>query len=442
MPLPPLVEPGTELLGEDRERYARHVLVPALGSVGQRRLLNARVCVVGAGGLGSPALLYLAGAGVGTIGIVDDDLVDLTNLQRQVIHDTPAVGTPKAASAAARVRALNPGITVVEHPERLTADNARVIFSGYDLVVDATDNFPTRYVVNDACAELGLPFVWAAIYRTDAQLSLFWKNPRTSTRQATADAATTPRDRAAGVDLRDLFPAPPDPTQVPSCADAGVLGPLCGQLGSMMAIEVVKLVCGVGEPLLGRVLFIDTLASTIAELPLRPRTPEHAIGSAAGDATAAAADGAGTASDEPTDTTGGAAPDTAGGAGSRSRVVTGTAGRATTGVSASIDVPTMTAAELARRLAEGHAITLIDVREPEETDLGMIAGARTIPLARFLAHVPEPAPGEDVVLYCKAGIRSSRAAAALLGAGRGRVWSLDGGILAWRDEIDPSLPRY
>ncbi len=382
MPLPPLVDPAPPLTPAERERYARHVLVPAIGDAGQRRLRAARVLVIGAGGLGSPVLLYLAAAGVGTLGLVDDDAVDLTNLQRQVIHDTAAVGTPKVASAAARVRALNPGVTVTEHAERLTASNAHDLLGGYDLVVDATDNFPTRYVVNDACAALGLPFVWAAIYRTDAQVSLFWKNPPAG--------ADTP-----GVDLRDIFPAPPDPALVPSCGDAGVLGALCGQVGSMMAIEAVKLLCGVGRPLLGRVLFLDTLATTITELPLRPRADD------------------------------GTPPASSAGASGEPPVV-----------------PEISPRELASLLDAGRAPRLIDVREPAECDLGMLPGATAMPLAGFLADPPDVAPGEEVVVYCKGGVRSARAAKALLARGPARVRSLAGGILAWRDEVDPSLPRY
>ena len=253
--------PGAPLTAAQRHRYARHLLIPDLGDAGQRRLLAARVLVMGAGGLGSPALLYLAAAGVGHLTIVDDDVVDLTNLQRQVIHDTAGVGTPKAGSAAARVRALNPDVEVGERPVRLTRDNAVDLLRGHDLVLDGTDNFPTRYVVNDACAELGLPLVWASVYRTQAQVSVFWKNP--------------PGD-AAGVDLRDLFPVLPDPATVPSCGDAGVLGALTGQVGSMMVTEAIKLICGIGRPLLGRVAFLDVLDGRQFEIPLAPRTEEFA----------------------------------------------------------------------------------------------------------------------------------------------------------------------
>lgn len=218
------------------------------------------MAVLGAGGLGAPALLYLAAAGVGRLTIIDDDVVDVTNLQRQVIHPDASVGRPKIESAAEAVRALNPSVEVVTHGVRLTLSNAADLFGDADLVLDGTDNFETRYAVNDACAALGLPYVWASVYRTQAQVSLFW---------------SAPPEPFEGVDLRDLFPVPPAPGTVPSCGDAGVLGALTGQVGSLMAAEAVKLICGVGEPLLGRVVFLDLLATTMTQIPLRPAPRRH-----------------------------------------------------------------------------------------------------------------------------------------------------------------------
>ncbi len=251
----PLRAPGPELTDAQRRRYARHLTIPEIGEVGQRRLCAARVCVVGAGGLGSPALLYLAAAGVGTLGIVDDDLVDVSNLQRQVLHDEASVGEPKTASAAARLTGLDSGVSVVEHRLRLTAENAPGIFDGYDLVLDATDNFAARYVINDACAAVGVPDVWAAVFRTMAQVSVFWP------------AAGAPQ-------LRDLFPTEPDAATHAEVIGAGVLGAMTGQVGAMMATEAIKLITGAGEPLLGRVLFLDVLGARLAEVPLASRDTE------------------------------------------------------------------------------------------------------------------------------------------------------------------------
>ena len=377
--LPPLVAPGAPLTAAQRHRYARHLLIPDVGDAGQRRLLAARVLVMGAGGLGSPALLYLAAAGVGHLTIVDDDVVDLTNLQRQVIHDSAAVGTPKVASAAARVRALNLDVEVTERPQRLTRDNALHLLRGHDLVLDGTDNFPTRYVVNDACAELGIPLVWASVYRTQAQVSVFWKNPPTD---------------AVGVDLRDLFPVPPDPATVPSCGDAGVLGALTGQVGSMMATEAIKLICGIGEPLLGRVAFLDVLGGRQFEIPLHPRTEDFP-------------------EDDPEDA-----------------------------YCQLPDIPSVSARALAAELASPTPPVVIDVREPAEVALVAIPGTLHVPLADFLAGPPAFDPDADVVVCCKGGTRAERAAAALTASGHRRVRTLTGGVLAWIDDVDPDLPRY
>ncbi|MFC4554579.1 molybdopterin-synthase adenylyltransferase MoeB [Georgenia faecalis] len=390
MSLPALVESGPPLRRDQVERYSRHLLLDALGEVGQRRLLAARVLVVGAGGLGSPALLYLAAAGVGRLGIVDDDDVDASNLQRQVIHGAADVGRAKVDSAADRLAALNPDVEVVRHRVRLAAGNAAAIVAGYDLVLDGTDNFATRYLVDDTCAALGVPLVWGSILRFDAQVSVFWSRPSGG---------------AAPVTLRDLFPAPPPPGTTPSCAQAGVLGALCGQVGALMATEAVKLLTGTGEPLLGRVAVLDALAARWSEVPLRPggrrreRTDEAPAEPAA--------------------------------------------------------VPTLSATALAARLAArergADAVVLLDVREAAERTIAVIPGAVHVPLAAVLADpagvareldaAPDNGTAADVVVHCRSGERSTLAARALAAAGVPAL-SLSGGILAWARDVDLSLPIY
>ncbi|HQD60387.1 MAG TPA: ThiF family adenylyltransferase [Propioniciclava tarda] len=253
MDLPlPLVSPGPELSDAERYRYARHLTIPEIGELGQRRLRNARVLSIGAGGLGSPALLYLAAAGVGTLGIVDSDVVEIHNLQRQVLHDEASVGVAKTTSASARLTGIDSGVRVVEHLVRLDAENAPGIFADYDVVLDCTDNFAARYVINDACVALGLPEVWAAVFRTSAQVSVFWSG-------------------VGGPQLRDLFPEVPDASANAEVIGAGVLGAMTGQVGAMMAAEAIKLITGAGEPLVGRVAYLDVLGARIHEIPLRPR---------------------------------------------------------------------------------------------------------------------------------------------------------------------------
>jgi adenylyltransferase/sulfurtransferase len=260
MKLAPLVAPGPVLSAGDAERFARHMPIAGLGELGQRRLRAARICVVGAGGLGSPALLYLAAAGVGTLGVVDADSVEVVNLQRQVLHSTAGIGRPKALSAASRIGELDPEISVVVHQERLDADNAARILSGYDLVVDAVDNFPTRYLISDTCARLGIPVVWGAVLVTRAQVSVFWSAPRSLDGDV------------PGITLRDLHPEPPAPETWVTAAQVGVLGAMCGQVGALMANEAIKLVVGAGEPLFGRLLYLDTMSATVSEVPIRPRS--------------------------------------------------------------------------------------------------------------------------------------------------------------------------
>ncbi|WP_149205304.1 ThiF family adenylyltransferase [Actinotalea subterranea] len=405
-PVPPLVEPGPPLTRVEVERWSRHLLLPQVGEEGQRRLRNARVCVVGAGGLGAPVLLYLAAAGVGRLGVVDADAVELSNLQRQVVHGRDDVGRAKVDSARDAVHALDPGVDVVTHHVRLGTENVDAVLAGYDLVIDGTDNFPTRYLVNDACVRLGLPEVWGSIFRFDAQVAVFWGAPP-------AGSGVAP------VQLRDLFPAPPPAGSVPSCAEGGVLGALCGQVGSLMATEAVKLLTGAGEPLLGRVLVLDALAARWTEVPLVGRP----AGAWAGTETPVQA--CATRAD------GGDGDDGRGGAGGAgSEVVRTTTARAL-------------ADRLAVRAGGGDDFVLVDVREPGERSIVSIPGAVGVPLARVLdgsglADLPRDLP---LVVHCRSGVRSEQAARALASAGFDAT-SLAGGVLAWVADVDPSLPTY
>ncbi|KUG52083.1 molybdopterin biosynthesis-like protein MoeZ [Kocuria rosea subsp. polaris] len=394
MDLPPLVEPAPELTDAELRRYARHLTVPEIGEQGQRRLKNARVLCVGAGGLGSPALLYLAAAGVGTLGVVDDDVVEASNLQRQVVHGGSTLGAAKTASAAARIADLNPLVHVVEHRERLTAANAEEVLAGYDLVLDGTDNFGTRYLVSDACELTGLPHVWGSILRFDGQYSVFWG--------------------AHGPTYRDLYPVPPAPGTVPSCAEAGVLGVLPGLLGTAMAVEAVKLVTGIGTTMLGRVATYDALSARWWEIPLAPTPGRAPVTSLAPGTAGTGADGGAPACPAP-------APE---------------------------HVPTVTAPELAALLAareRGAAdFELVDVREPYEARLAAIPGSRLVPLGQFesgeaLARI---APDRRVLLHCKAGARSERALRLLVASGHRDVAHLEGGVLAWIEQVDPSQQPY
>lgn len=374
-----LVEPVAELTPEQLTRYSRHLLLPGIGLEGQRRLVNARVAVVGAGGLGSPALVYLAAAGVGHLTVIDNDVVDLTNLQRQVIHRSGDVGSPKVDSAVRAVAELNPEVSVSVVRERLTEQTADSVLAGHHLVLDGTDNFETRYVVNDACQRLGLPLVWAAVLRFNAQISTF------------LPAQWVGKESA--VQLRDLFPVPPRPEDVPSCAEAGVLGAMVGQVGSIMAGEAVKLITGTGEPLAGRVLLLDALTQRTREVPLR-------------------AGGAGVPRNLPE-------------AGESREVVV---------------LPEMSPRQVQEQQAE---LEVLDVREPGEHAMGIVPGARTVPVGEVLAWEDLGAVGErPLVIYCKAGPRAGRAARHLVHLGHPDVRVMTGGILGWIDEVDPSLPRY
>ena len=352
-----------DLSAADVTRYSRQIVLPELGVAGQQRLAAARVLVIGAGGLGSPALLYLAAAGVGTLGIADHDSVEESNLHRQVIHPTAAVGSLKTTSAAAAIAALNPGVRVVTHQLRLDESNVDGVLAGYDVVLDGTDNFPTRYLVNDACVRAGIPLVWASVLGFAAQVAVFWP------------AAP------GGVQLRDLFPAPPAPGTVPSCAEAGVIGAVCGQVGSIMAGEAIKLVAGIGRPLLGRVLVIDMLDGRWDEVPLLP-----AGGPAAAPSSSAVA----------------------------------------------CDLPRVTAAELAPPAdLAADGVLLLDVREPAEFAGLHLAGSLNVPLAQVLAdeQLSLP-PHRSIVVVCRSGRRAEVAAAALQARGLRDVQVLEGGLLA------------
>jgi adenylyltransferase/sulfurtransferase len=400
--LPPLVEMGPPLTPSEVRRYSRHLLMPQIGEAGQRRLRNARVCVVGAGGLGSPVLLYLAAAGVGRLGIVDDDCVDESNLQRQIIHGLADVGRPKVDSALEALRRIDPDLDVVVHPVRLSPDNADEVLAGYDLVVDGTDNFPTRYLINDACVRLGLPLVWGSVFQFDAQVSVFWGRPP-------AESGATP------VQLRDLFPTAPPPGSVPSCAEGGVLGALCGQVGAVMATEAVKLITGSGAVLLGRVLVLDGLAARWTEIPLLGGVVRLPGDSESADYLDHCEIGGGSS---------------------------------TVAAKPEPMVATLTARQLRDRLAEraasGAQWLLVDVREPGERAIVTIPGAVAVPLGTILdgsglGSIPRDRP---IVLYCRSGVRSEQAALSLLAAGYGEVSHLAGGVLGWITDVDPELTRY
>ncbi|MFD4357605.1 adenylyltransferase/sulfurtransferase MoeZ [Nocardia sp. NPDC058518] len=387
--LPPLVESAAELTKDEIARYSRHLIIPDLGVDGQKRLKNAKVLVIGAGGLGSPALLYLAAAGVGTLGIVEFDEVDASNLQRQIIHGESDIGRPKADSARDSILEINSGIDVRLHKIRLEPENAVELFAEYDLIVDGTDNFATRYLVNDAAVLAGKPYVWGSIYRFEGQVSVFWED--------------APDGR--GINYRDLYPEAPPPGMVPSCAEGGVLGVLCASIGSVMVTEAIKLITGIGETLLGRLMVYDALDMNYRTIKLR-RDPQREPITELIDYDAFC----GVVSEE----------GTAAAAGS-----------------------TITAAEL-KDLLDADKVELIDVREPVEWDIVHIAGATLIPKDRILSGeaLSELPQNKPIVLHCKTGIRSAEALAALKRAGFADATHLQGGVVAWAKQVDPSLPVY
>jgi len=385
-----LGRPTSELPGLSQEeilRYGRHLIIPDVGLTGQRRLKDAKVLMIGAGGLGSPVGLYLAAAGVGTLGIVEFDTVDASNLQRQILHGTKDVGRKKLDSATDRIHDVNPNVKVVGHDVRFDASNALDLIRGYDLVVDGTDNFAARYLTNDACVLLGKPNVYGSIFRFEGQASVF----------CTAD----------GPCFRCLHRDPPPPGAIPSCAEGGVLGVLPGLIGTVQATEAVKLITGIGQPLVGRLLLVDALQAGFRTVKLR-RDPDCP---ACGKRTI-------TSLVEYTE-------------------LCGIARHAD-----DADVPVIEPAELERRLQGGEPLDLIDVREPNEWEIGRIEGARLAPLDTILETLATVDLQRDVVVYCKAGVRSAKAVRQLKAAGFTRVWNLAGGIDRWSAEVDPSIPRY
>ena len=405
MALPPLVEPSAPLSVEEIERYARHVLIPDVGMLGQRRLKNARVLVVGAGGLGSPALMYLAAAGVGTIGVVDDDVVELSNLQRQVVHGVTDVGRLKTESGAQRLASLNPLVDVVRHDVRIDPTNALQMIADYDLVLDGTDNFPTRYLLNDACVLLGKPHVWGSIYRFDGQTSIWWARH--------------------GPCYRCVFPEPPPAGLVPSCAEGGVLGVLCAAVGSIQAAEAVKLIVGIGDPLVGRLMVHDALRQSWDVLTVH-RNPDCVV-----------------CGECPTITE---LVDYQDFCGMTPPAVEGMPG-ASDPAAARSGVPQISALGLADLLSGpggASGVLMVDVRGSAERSIAGIPGARAIHLDEFRsgAAVSQIPFDQAVVIFCRAGVRSQEAARILIEAGHRDVRSLQGGVLAWVRDVDPTQPGY
>lgn len=384
--VPPVV-PAQDLDSNEILRYSRHLILPEFGLEAQRKLKGSSVLLVGAGGLGSPLGLYLAAAGVGRIGIVDFDVVDATNLQRQVIHGTADIGRPKLASARDRIHDLNPNVHVEAYETRLTSANALDIAAGYDVLVDGTDNFPTRYLVNDASVLLGKPNVYGSIFRFEGQASVL----------ATPD----------GPCYRCLFREPPPPGLVPSCAEGGVLGVLPGLVGVIQATETIKLLTGIGDPLIGRLLLIDALAMKFRTLKLHRDPLCPACGTREIQVLQDYEQFCGIGSEpEP------------------------------------VGLAEILPVELQQRIAAGHDLDIIDVREPQEWALGRIPGARLVPLGTLASALGSLDGAREVVVYCKGGVRSARAARQLQAAGFRRVANLTGGILRWSQEVDPSIPQY
>ncbi len=376
------------------ERYSRHLIMPDVGMDGQLKLKAARVLCIGAGGLGSPVAMYLAAAGVGRIGLVDFDVVDYSNLQRQVIHGTPDVGRPKLDSARDRMLAINPEITVEAHSLALSSDNAFDVLKGYDIVVDGTDNFPTRYLVNDACVLLGIPNVYGSISQFEGQASVF---------------ATK-----GGPCYRCLYPEPPPPGLVPSCAEGGVLGILPGVIGTIQATEAVKLIIGVGEPLINRFMLYDALRMKFRELKLR-RDPECPV-----------------CGDNPTVTE----------LIDYDQFCGITPVAAASKEEASQSTADATVEELKARLDKKDGVFVLDVREPAEFQICRIPESILIPLSALPSRLAELEGRSEMIVHCKSGVRSAKAVKLLHEAGFSNAKNLRGGILAWIDKIDPSLPKY
>ena len=393
MKIPPLVSPGPALTVDEVRRYSRHLIIPDLAMAGQQRLMNAKVLCVGAGGLGSPALMYLAAAGVGTIGIVEFDTVDESNLQRQIIHGQSDIGKSKALSAKEKIAEINPFVNVITHELRLDTSNVMEIFSQYDIIVDGTDNFATRYLVNDACVLLKKPYVWGSIYRFDGQASVFWAE--------------------YGPCYRCLYPEPPPPGMVPSCAEGGVLGVLCASIGSIQTTEAIKVITGIGEPLIGSLMIYDALEMSYRKIKVR-KDPNCPL-----------------CGDNPTQKA--LLPD-----------YEAFCGVLTDAAEMAVKDSTISVTTLKEKMDSHEKFFLIDVREPSEWDIVKIPGATLIPKQGFidgsaLATLPQDRP---IILHCKSGFRSAECLAVLKNAGFSDATHVSGGVVAWVKQIDPSLPIY
>jgi adenylyltransferase/sulfurtransferase len=383
---------NVELSHEEIRRYSRHLLMPEVGLEGQKKLKAASVLIVGTGGLGSPVSMYLAAAGGGRIGLVDHDVVDYTNLQRQIVHGTSSLGQDKVVSARNRLLDINPDIRVDAYHELLTSKNAFRIAEPYGLILDGTDNFPTRYLINDLCVLTGKPNVYGSIFRFEGQVSVFWAK--------------------RGPCYRCLFPDPPPPGMVPTCAEGGVFGVMPGTIGTLQATEALKLILGIGQPLIGRLLLCDALATSFDEVRLK-KNPSCRICS------------------EHPEITGlidyDAFCGVPGGGQEEGRLA---------------QQWEIEPRELADRLARGESLRLIDVREPHELEIARIEGAELIPLGSLAARMHELDSAQEIVLFCKSGTRSARALQLLAGAGFRRLKNLRGGVNAWAKEVDPTLPEY
>jgi adenylyltransferase/sulfurtransferase len=393
MKTPPLVTPGPALTVAEVRRYSRHLIIPDVAMAGQQRMMSAKVLCVGAGGLGSPALMYLAAAGIGTLGIVEYDTVDESNLQRQIIHGQSDIGKSKAQSAKEKIAEINPYVNVITHETRLDNSNVMEIFSQYDIIVDGTDNFATRYLVNDACVLLKKPYVWGSIYRFDGQASVFWAE--------------------YGPCYRCLYPEPPPPGMVPSCAEGGVLGVLCATIGSIQTTEAIKVLTGVGEPLIGSLMVYDALDMTFRKIKVR-KDPNCPL-----------------CSQNPTQTA--LLPDYEAFCG----VLSDAAQEASAG-------STITVQDLKSKIDAQENYYLIDVREPSEYEIVKIPTAHLIPKQGFidgsvLATLPQDRP---IILHCKSGVRSAECLAILKDAGFSDASHVFGGVVAWAKQIDTSLPVY
>lgn len=397
MSIPSILEParteGIEFSNDEIARYSRHLIMPEVTLEGQKKLKAAKILCIGTGGLGSPIALYLAAAGVGTLGLVDCDTVDYSNLQRQILHGTKDVGRKKILSARDRIKDVNPNVQIELHDTFFLAENAREIVEGYDIVIDGTDNFPTRYLSNDICVFLKKPNIYGSIFRFDGQVTVF-------------------APHLGGPCYRCLYPEPPPPGMVPSCAEGGVLGVLPGIIGVIQAIEAVKLIVGIGEPLIGRLLHFDALKMKFREFKVRkdPKCP--------------------VCSENPTitelidyDTFCGIP-------------------QAAAAEEAEPPVPEITVEELKRKQDAGEKFVLLDVREKFEYDIARIPGSKLIPLGELHSRMSELDSADEIVIHCKSGYRSANALRELQGAGFNKLWNVEGGIAAWADRIDPAVAKY